>query len=226
MKRHFWLFGVILGSLMLLTSCDLLYPYGKDFKSIYASELQLALGDYEIGEAHKETLDADFMFESKIKRMTWRVTFKNPDGKEVMFTLANNWPFQNQIYSLSSDYLGGLILQEFKDEISSAMAFINFEYVMTLPITSSNQALFPHTITFKALPDFVVIQIFPHLETDVDALLERMKAFDQVTFYVMVDSFEGVILKKGVLQDGQYTEEALIELIDSWNPGWRDAFDQ
>lgn len=211
MKKHIRIL-VLVGLLILTTACGTLSGYGKDYKSIYADELQLALGDYEISEGKKEVLEPDYPNQPEIRRMTWEVSYKDPDGKTVIFTLLNNVGFEPQIHDLSQGYLGGLIYESLKGEISGAMGFINYEQLRSLPITTENLALLPHYITFSALPDNVIVEIYPYQEADFDQIIEKLKAFDQASFFVMVDSFKGRVLKKGVLLEGYFTYEEVLEL--------------
>jgi predicted small secreted protein len=203
---------VLVGFLILTTACGTLSGYGKDYKTIYAEELQLALGDYQISEGRKEVLEPDYPYGSEVRRMTWRVTYKDPDGKTMIFTLLNNVGFEPQIHDLSQGYLGNLVYESLKGDISAAMGFINYEQLRSLPITTENLALLPHYITFAALPDNVIIEIYPYQEADFDQIIERLKEFDQASFFVMMDSFKGRVLKKGVLLEGFFTYEEVLEL--------------
>lgn len=203
---------ILLEILFVLAACGTQSGYGKDYKSIYAEELQLALGDYEISEGKKEVLEPDYPNQPKIRRMTWEVTYTAPNGQTLTFTLMNNIDFGSQILDQSQGYLSGLIFDALKGQISAGMGFINYDQLRSLPITTENLALLPHYITFSALPDNVIVEIYPYQESDIDQIIEKLKAFDQASFFVMVDSFKGRVLKKGVLLEGFFTYEEVLEL--------------
>lgn len=205
-------FMILLEILFVLAACGTQSGYGKDYKSIYAEELQLALGDYEISEGKKEVLEPDYPNQPKIRRMTWEVTYTAPNGQTLTFTLMNNIDFGSQILDQSQGYLSGLIFDALKGQISAGMGFINYDQLRSLPITTENLALLPHYITFSALPDNVIVEIYPYQESDIDQIIEKLKAFDQASFFVMVDSFKGRVLKKGVLLEGFFTYEEVLEL--------------
>lgn len=198
--------------LIVLVACGTQSGYGKDYKTVYAEELQLALGEYEISEGKKEVLEPDYPNQPKIRRITWEVTYKAPNGQTLTFLLMNNVDFGSQILDQSQGYLSGLIYDALKGQISAKMGFINYEPLRSLPITETHQALLPRYITFSALPDNVIVEIYPYQEADFDQIIERLKEFDQASFFVMMDSFKGRVLKKGVLLEGFFTYEEVLEL--------------
>ena len=182
----------------------------------------MTLGDYTIDNGTNVIIEADTTSQfptPEIRLIEWEITYKDALGNDVQFTMSNAGDIEGQIFNQSLMYLRDTLYTTFENEIYSHIVFINSERIVEdYPLTSSSLFLFPHYITFSTLPEFIVIQIYPQQEADLDELLADLSVYDKVTFFVMVDNFHGVFVKEGTIDSKQYTEEEANELIAQWFP--------
>lgn len=224
MKINRLILGVIMGSLAVLSACGGpgKISYNKDYKSIYAEELQMTLGDYTIDNGTNVIIEADTSLPfstPEVRYIAWNVTYKDALGNDVLFRLTNDWGVTDQIYGQSIKYLADTLYKTMENRITAHILFINVERIIEdYPLSPSSQFLFPHYITLNSLPEYIVIQLYPQQETDIDQLLVDLSVYDKVTFFVMVDNFHGVFVKEGAIDSKQYTEEEANELIAQWFP--------
>ncbi len=204
------LIGVLTLVLSMVSGCgSISNEYGTDYKTKYADELELAFGPHTISESIKETLH--FEDQPEIKRLIWRIKYTDADGKERTFKLANNGGFKEQIYNESIGIFRDKIYELLNGDVSSAMAFIGSEKIMSLPLTEANKALFPHYITSSDLPDYILIDLILYDINNKDKVIEILKTMPELSFYLGLDGNTGIIVEKGIVLDKTYNYQDIFD---------------
>lgn len=212
--RIFAKIGMIVMSLFVTECSSNGTTYGVDYSTRYNHELTLSLGEYVLSNQRYETIESDSILYPDIKRTTWDVTFTDAEGVTQTFVLDNNLPFESSIYAVSAMIIQQRVMAFFDDRVGEEINLIGFDQVLLFPIDETHASLFPKNIAFSALPEEILIQVFPKDFAEVDVLVNRALQKPEVSFFVMIDGFNGIIIKNGTKLDRIYSQKEAFDFPD------------
>ena len=210
MKKVHILTGLVMISVVLLLGGCKKYDipeFGEEYANHYANELEMALGEYEIGFKMTQTVPSGLFNVPDMLITTWRITFKDSEGVEQTFHLDNSLPIESNIYSVSEQIIIQRVYAYFDGLVTEDIKLIGFDSIYYLPVEATFESLFPKNIRLSNLPENILIQVMPSSTTDLESLVNRAIQQDEVSFFIMTSPNEGVIIKKGVKLEKIYTQQ-------------------